>query len=576
VEKLCKFAILRLFHLRALRIAQYPVKKLHILLDTLLTVQYRPANVIQGRTTGLAWFAQTVRLRLVHRVPWVSESLVVWTAGSSSTPTDRAPLIALLGYGGQPMKHKKRTWPRYGRAARKAMKPSALVFPKRALPPRDILADRSFIATVASILAALPMSSAPLSSLRSHPLFRCVEELASLGVWEYCLPDDTFCYSDGFAKVVSLTPSDRAWPFQSIRPLLPCDDFDKLRRQCIALARSGEPTLAYSAVDWFGSHTRRTLFVPIPGSNGKTNFVVGVTQDVTVMTAAEEEMRRLSHRLITAQNDEQRRLSRILHETASQTLAAIKLTLVEAARLAKTSPVESSATIADARGLVQDALREVRSVSALLHPPMLEEAGLAAALDGYIRSFAERSGLRVRFHMPDDEPRMSRDLEITLFRVVQESLTNVHRHAKAKHCIVRIRQSAASVSLEISDDGIGIRQFRIRGSNGNGLGVGISSMRERIEQHSGTFHLGEARGGGTSVTVELPIQHRAPLTNTQENQTCHPSKPKSRTFRHSNGTGSKSPTTIASYVAASAPSLNSSPISKSPRRPAPARKPSST
>jgi len=466
--------------------------------------------------------------------------------------------------------------PRTSRVARNADKLPARVFPKREFPPKGISADRSFTRTVSSILAALPNVSAPLSSLRAHPLFRCVEELASLGVWEYNIPDDTFCYSDGFAKVLSLAPSDRAWPLQSLRGHLPCDDFDKLRQQFASLARSGAPTLAYSTLDWFGSRTRRTLFVPIPDSRGKTTSIIGVTQDVTLMTAAEEELRRLSHRLITAQNDEQRRLSRILHETASQTLAATKLTLVEAVRVAKSSPAESAAIIADARGMVEDALREVRTVSALLHPPMLEEAGLAAALDSYIRSFAGRSGLRIRFHMSDAQPRMSRDLEITLFRVVQESLTNVHRHAKASQCVVRIRQNASSVLLEISDDGIGIRPDRAGGAQSNSPGVGISGMRERIEQHGGTFHLGESRSGGTKVVVELPIQHKALATQAEEDPTCHQYNPKSHTFPHSSGTASKSPTTIASFVAASAPFSNSSPISKLSRKQVRAPKPSIT
>jgi two-component system, NarL family, sensor kinase len=317
---------------------------------------------------------------------------------------------------------------------------------------------------------------------------------------------------------------------------------------------------------------RRTLFVPVPSDAGNAKWIIGVTQDVTVMTTAEEEMRRLSHRLITVQNDEQRRLSRILHETASQTLAAIALTLGAAARQVKLAPSEAPASIADARSLVEDVLREIRSVSALLHPPMLEEAGLATALDTYIRSFADRSGLRIRFQIPADHKRMSRELEITLFRVIQESLTNVHRHAKARNCVVRIKQSADTVSLEVTDDGIGIRVPHANEASKVGQGVGISGMRERVQQHQGVFAVRRSRSGGTTVAVELPIQLRVVEINRQETTTCHQPKPKSRTSPRSSDTASKLPTITVSFAGGSAPSSKSSPTSRSFPKPLPEQK----
>jgi signal transduction histidine kinase len=400
--------------------------------------------------------------------------------------------------------------------------------------------------------------------------------MANIGTWEYDIASDTLLYSNQLASLMGLKQTVRPVPMTSLDGQLPFDGVDEFRRRLLAIARNGESELRYSARPWMASKSRRTLYIPLRDPRRKRRTVVGITQDVTAMTAAEEEMRRLSHRLITVQNDEQRRLSRILHETASQTLGAIKLILGKAARLVKSAPAESSDAIGAARDLVEDALREVRSVSALLHPPMLEEAGLAAALASYIRNLADRSGLHISVDIPSDLFRMSNDREITLFRIVQESLTNVHRHAKAKNAVVRIHQTPTSVSLEVSDDGVGIRQTASDGTPTGTHGVGVSGMRERIQQHNGIFQIRRARGRGTTVFAELPIQHRQVEPKSQETMTCQQPKPKSRTFRRPSATASKSPTTIASFDAASGRSSNSNRTSKSARKQVQGPKRSST
>ncbi len=399
--------------------------------------------------------------------------------------------------------------------------------------------------------------------------------MANLGTWEYDISADTLIYSNQLARIMNLEPTDRPLPLPALEGRLPLDDLEEFRRRVCRIAKRRTSELRHSARQWFHSASRRTLYVPVHTADGRPKSVLGITQDVTVMTAAEAEMRRLSHRLITMQNDEQRRLSRILHETASQTIAAIKLTLGKAARLAKSSPRDSADAIAAARSLVEDALREIRSVSALLHPPLLEEAGLGPVLASYIRNFADRSGLRVRVDIPANLSRMSNDLEITLFRIIQESLTNVHRHAKAKSCVVTIEQNSTSVSLEVSDDGVGIRHSGADGLPANSHGVGISGMRERIQLHNGTFQIRGVRGEGTTVAVELPIQYREVKPNSQEMTACLQPKRKSRTFQPQSATASRSPTIIASFGAVSARSSNSSRTSKSARKRLQARKLSS-
>jgi signal transduction histidine kinase len=216
-------------------------------------------------------------------------------------------------------------------------------------------------------------------------------------------------------------------------------------------------------------------------------------------------VRRLSHRLLSAQGEEQRRLSRNLHETVSQTLCAVKLTLGKIGRSLPDQATDAARGVEIARELVEDALREVRSVAALLHPPLLEEAGLFAALRCYCRAFSERSGLHITFKCPESLVRMPGEVEVSIFRIIQESLTNIHRHAKAKKALIRISQSHRLMSFGVCDDGVGIPQHDECGAPCVPYGVGIAGMRERVRHLNGSFRIHGIKGGGTVVSVSLPI-----------------------------------------------------------------------
>jgi len=235
--------------------------------------------------------------------------------------------------------------------------------------------------------------------------------------------------------------------------------------------------------------------------------------EVEVRERAEEELRRLSLRLMTLQDEERRRIARELHDTAGQTLAAIKMSIAVIRPLEKSCPALQP-LVDDLNALADAALQEVRTASYLLHPPLLDEAGIASAARWFAEGFANRSGIQINCEIPGKTERPSRECELVLFRVLQESLTNVHRHSGASSATIRLRCDDHVVQLEVTDDGRGIppehlRQFQ---SSTSTTGVGIAGMRERVRQLGG--HL-ELRCTGTGTTVHVVLPATAPIHSDQ-------------------------------------------------------------
>jgi PAS domain S-box-containing protein len=236
---------------------------------------------------------------------------------------------------------------------------------------------------------------------------------------------------------------------------------------------------------------------------GKTGLLVAVVHDIDAMKRAEEAVRKLSGRLLHLQDDERRRIARSLHESAAQTVAALSMSLQRMERMSL--PAHAIETLADSLDLVGQCSREIRTLSHLLHPPLLEEAGLPSSLRWYVQGFGTRSNVEVNMELADDFGRLPTELEITLFRVVQESLTNVHRHAGAQRATIRMRRAGPEIVLEIEDDGIGIPSDvmdRVRTQSAASVGVGIAGMRERISQLGGTLEI-HSSPRGTVVRARL-------------------------------------------------------------------------
>jgi signal transduction histidine kinase len=228
-----------------------------------------------------------------------------------------------------------------------------------------------------------------------------------------------------------------------------------------------------------------------------------VLVDITPMKQAQESLRQLSALLLRSQDQERRRIARELHDSTGQLLAALELNL---GRLDEVMPMvrESLSSSVD---LASECTRQIRSMSYLLHPPMLEELGLLYALRDYTRGFSQRSGVEVALDAPTDLSRLSPDTELALFRVVQEALANIQRHSESRDAIVRIVSGSRSIRLEVEDHGRGIAPDLLT-SNGEPslakMGVGLRGMEERLRHLGGRVTV-ESRRGRTLVRAEVPI-----------------------------------------------------------------------
>jgi signal transduction histidine kinase len=224
------------------------------------------------------------------------------------------------------------------------------------------------------------------------------------------------------------------------------------------------------------------------------------------LDASVSQLHALAGRLMHAQDDERRRIAQLLHETTAQDLAALKMHLARLNRTANQLSASDRAALTDSIALAEQAITEIRTLSYLLHPPFLDEAGLLSALRWYAAGFAQRSGIKVDLDLPDRFQRPPLDTETALFRIVQEALINIHRHAGSETARIRLQGNAETLVLEIEDRGHGIPQAALQHimRGGGGVGVGIAGMSERIEQLGGTLEI-TSDEHGTTVRTRLPL-----------------------------------------------------------------------
>ena len=215
------------------------------------------------------------------------------------------------------------------------------------------------------------------------------------------------------------------------------------------------------------------------------------------------ELRRLSSRLMTAQDEERRRFARELHDSIGQELAAAKIMLDSMVQL-PLPPLDKDEGISEVVEIVDRAIRQVRSMSHLLHPPLLDEGGLSSALRWFLEGLADRTGIQTSLDLqPAEFPRLVPNLERALFRIVQEALTNVFRHSEAHTARVTLLQKETSVLLTIRDDGKGVPEPITQLRPGS-LGVGIGGMRERARELGGELRMINANPG-TIVEIFIPV-----------------------------------------------------------------------
>jgi len=233
--------------------------------------------------------------------------------------------------------------------------------------------------------------------------------------------------------------------------------------------------------------------------------VTSAIRDVTERKRAQENLRLLSGQLLHLQDQERRRIARELHDSSGQILTAlgINLSLVQSGN--DNIDPRAAKALQESVGLVQQLSRELRTISHLLHPPLLDEVGLASGLRSYLDGFTERSKINVDLEIPKDLGRLPQDLETTIFRVVQECLTNIHRHSQSPVARIRITRSDNQIGLEVEDRGKGIPPEKMQVMKSDGTaGVGIRGMRERLRQLGGSLEINSTEIG-TVVVARLPF-----------------------------------------------------------------------
>ncbi|MGA8622460.1 MAG: PAS domain S-box protein [Candidatus Sulfotelmatobacter sp.] len=225
------------------------------------------------------------------------------------------------------------------------------------------------------------------------------------------------------------------------------------------------------------------------------------------------ELRELSARLLESQDAERRHIARELHDSAGQTLTALGLQLARISEDAKNDPVLSK-NAQNAEELVQHLAQEIRTTSYLLHPPLLDETGISSALGWYVQGLVERSSLAIDLKVSANFGRLPPEMELVIFRLVQECLTNIHRHSGSKTALIRVAREENSVHIRVEDKGRGMSPERLAAIQSQGTGVGIRGMRERVRHFSGDLTI-ESDDSGTKVYATLPLQR--PLSTHKSN-----------------------------------------------------------
>jgi signal transduction histidine kinase len=238
-----------------------------------------------------------------------------------------------------------------------------------------------------------------------------------------------------------------------------------------------------------------------------TKVNLDLRREVTERLNAETALRQLSQSVVRLQDEERRRIARELHDSAGQYLSAVTLTLGQLSRRLAESGDRNRQLVQEALDLVGACIKEVRTMSYLLHPPVLDDFGLASALRWYVEGFSARSGISVRLDLADELPRFPSEIETTLFRIVQEGLTNVHRHSGGLKACVELKATEQHICTTITDNGHGMTSDMLHNVTKGQGGVGLMGMYERIKKLGGRIHI-DSSALGTTITAELPIQNR--------------------------------------------------------------------
>ena len=218
-----------------------------------------------------------------------------------------------------------------------------------------------------------------------------------------------------------------------------------------------------------------------------------------------EQLRHLTGEMMKTQDAERRHIARELHDSAGQTLAVLGMNITRLAEAANNNPEQLAKDIESVQDLVKHLTQEIRTTSYLLHPPLLDETGLSSALQWYVQGLADRSGLQIDLDISEHFERLSPEMEVVIFRIVQECLTNTHRHSESKTARIVVARKGENIYVEVQDRGKGMSRERLAEVQSHGTGVGLTGMRERAHQLHGDLRI-ESNSLGTKVSATLPVK----------------------------------------------------------------------
>ena len=248
---------------------------------------------------------------------------------------------------------------------------------------------------------------------------------------------------------------------------------------------------------------------PLFDSSGKMRGAVEVLHEITDRKRYEDSLRQLSAQLLCAQDDERRRIAQDLHDSTAQNLAALAMNLARMDLQIGSLDPQIRAIVADSIQLANRCMQEIRDFSYLLHPPTLDDYGLRSALQGYAEGFSRRTGIVVDLELPGDFRRLPPEMEVALFRVAQECLSNVQRHSGSQVAKIRIRREADSLVMEVEDRGRGFQATSLEdGRSGSRVGLGLKGMKERIRHLGGALEV-KSDSHGTTIRARLQLREAA-------------------------------------------------------------------
>ena len=352
---------------------------------------------------------------------------------------------------------------------------------------------------------------AELELRESEQRYRAVTDASPIMVW--MSGTDKLCYyfNKGWLDFVGRTLEQDAgngWT-ENVHP----EDFDRCLQIYVKNFDARQPfEMEYRLRHHTGQYRWITDHgTPRYATDGTFEGYVGGCLDIHDQKEAAEKARSadVTLQLMKIQDEERRHIARELHDSAGQTLTVLGMSLAQLAQKIGRSSPEIATDVDKIQDTVQQLHRDIRTASYLLHPPLLDENGLYSAISWYVDGLRERSNLDIRLEIPEGFGRLPRDMELVIFRLVQECLTNVHRHSHSKTASIRMARELSQIALDIRDEGRGMSPERLTEIRSGRSGVGIRGMRERLRQVEGTMNI-ESGSFGTQIFVTIPIPKTTP------------------------------------------------------------------